>query len=63
MGFDHVPMMKGQPAPPVPGIFVIVGDTLTVCFLPPSPTRRRPTDFQSTPVNGAMLMTFTRVNP
>lgn len=62
MGFDHIPTVEGHPGTLVPGIFAIVGDTLSVCILPTTPMRRRPTELRSTPDNGALLLVFTRVS-
>lgn len=62
MGFDHIPIVDGRPGPLVPGIYAIVRDTLTVCFLPATPGRQRPTELQSSPDDGAWLMVFTRVS-
>ncbi len=62
LGFDHIPTVDGHPGTLVPGIFAIVGDTLSVYILPPTPMRQRPTELRSTPDNGALLLVFTRVS-
>ena len=59
--FDHIPDVNGSPGPYVPGIYAIDGDTLRISILPPNPTNRRPTRFESTAADSSWLLVFTRV--
>lgn len=58
--FDHTPNSVGRPGPYVAGIFAIDGDTLKVSFLPPNPTRRRPTQFRSVLDDRSWLLVYSR---
>jgi uncharacterized protein (TIGR03067 family) len=59
--FDHIPEIGGKPGPVVQGIYEIVGDTLTVSIVPPTPGAVRPTQFRSSPEDHSWLMVLTRV--
>ena len=59
--FDHIPDVNGSPGPYVPGIYAIDRDTLRISILPPNPTNRRPTRFESTAADSSWLLVFTRV--
>jgi uncharacterized protein (TIGR03067 family) len=58
--FDHIPDLNGSPGPYVPGIYGIDGDTLRISILPPNPSNRRPTRFESTAADRSWLLVFKR---
>jgi uncharacterized protein (TIGR03067 family) len=58
--FDHIPNVNGRPGQYIPGIFAIEGDTLRISILPPSPERRRPTQFRSSAEDRSWLLVYVR---
>lgn len=58
--FDHIPDVHGRPGPYVPGIYAVDGNILKISILPPNPTNRRPTQFESTAADSSWLLIFKR---
>jgi uncharacterized protein (TIGR03067 family) len=58
--FDHIPDLNGSPGPYVPGIYAIDGNTLRISILPPNPSNRHPTRFESTAADSSWLLVFKR---
>ena len=58
--FDHIPNVNGRPGQYITGIFAIDGDTLRISIIPPSPERRRPTQFRSSAEDRSWLLVYVR---